>query len=52
MRASGIAQDLAAVTHLSDCFEDALRELDQAADVVAEAQRRLLTVAVEEVPAG
>ena len=50
MRAPGIASDLAAVTHLSDCFEDAVRELDQAADLIAEAQKRLLTVATETPP--
>ena len=46
------ASDLVAVRHLSDCLADASRELDQAADVVAEAQERLLTVAVEKMLAG
>ena len=37
---------------LSDCFEAAVRELDAAADVVAEAQKRLLTVTVETTKPG
>jgi len=52
LRASGIGGDLAAVEHLSDCFDDAMNELERAGAVLLEAQKRLLTVAVETKPAG
>ena len=48
--ASGIASDLAAVTHLTGCLADARRELEAAAEVVFQAEQRLLTVAVEKRP--
>jgi hypothetical protein len=45
LRASGIAADTATVEHLSDVFSDVLDELEAAANVVAEAERRLLVEA-------
>ena len=42
-----LGSDPAAVTHLTGCLADVRRELGQAAEVVAEAERRLLTVATE-----
>ena len=42
-----LGSDPAAVTHLTGCLADVRRELEQAAEVVAEAERRLLTVATE-----
>ena len=52
MRASGIASDTASVQHLSDVFSGVLDELEAVANVVAEAERRLLVVATEETMAG
>ena len=51
LRASGICADYATVQHLADVFDDAMNELEAAGDVLLEAQRRLLTVAVEKMPA-
>jgi hypothetical protein len=50
LRASGIGSDHAAVQHLANVFDDAMDELEQAGEVLLEAQRRLLVVAVETKP--
>jgi len=52
LRASGVGGDYATVQHLADCFADARRELEKAADVVAAAEERLLTAATEKMPPG
>ena len=50
LRAGGIGNDDATVQHLFDVFDAAMDELGQAEDVLMEAQRRLLEVAVETKP--
>jgi len=49
---SSIAAEIATVQHLSDVFSGVLDELEAVANVVAEAERRLLVVATEETTAG
>ena len=50
LRASGICSDLPTVQHLADVFDSAMDELDRVGAVLLEAQRRLLTAAVETAP--